>query len=199
MADANHSLMVEASAYRAKYRKVNSDGKAIKTLLHIESLGVHQKNRGGNYPGGPRCKSLCVTVLEEGFVKDEVNHACVVVEEARVEEILARAKSDTLLTASTYNAEQCSKDELLLHCFDVPYDNVRYSMLSHNHIMMVMRGFLARAKWDLPAHVEKKLFYCDSEGRLSATAVAASANGKELGEMLLEGIACEVLSSKMDI
>ena len=38
-----------------------------------------------------------------------------------------------------------------------------------------------------------------SEGRLSATAVAASGNGKELGEMLLEGIACEVLSYKMEL
>jgi hypothetical protein len=199
MADANHSLMVQASAFRAKYRKVDLDGKAIKTVLPIESLGVHQKNRGGNYPGGYRCKSLCVTVLEEGFVKDEVNHACVVVEEARVEEILARANPDTLVTASKYNAEQCSRDELLLHCFKAPYDNVRYSMLSHNHMMLVMRSFQSRAKWDLPAHVEKKLVYCDSEGRLSATAVAAGANGKELGEMLLEGIACEVLSYKMEL
>ena len=83
MADSKHaklgdnSLMVAAMAYRVKYRKVNSAGQAKKILVRVESLGVQRKNRGGVYPAGIRCKGLCMDVLPAGFVKEEVNHACV--------------------------------------------------------------------------------------------------------------------------
>ena len=94
-------LMADAMAYRVKYRKVNNAGKVVKPFLHIDSIGVHKKNRGGVYPGGLRCKSLCVTVLEAGFLKEEFNHACVVVEEYPVEEIIARGIAGGLVSAST--------------------------------------------------------------------------------------------------
>ena len=191
-----NGLMVAAMAYRVKYRTDNIDGKAKEKVVRIETMGVHKKNRGGVYPSGIRCKSLCVEVLEAGFLKEEVNHACIVVQEAPAEEILLRDPGDDMVSASTYNAANSSKDELLITCFETPYNDVRHTLLSHNHIMLVLRAFLSQAKWDLLANKEKNIIFCDSDGRLSLTAVAASANGKELGEVMAEGIQAEVLSWK---
>ena len=73
--------MTAAMAWRVKYRKIEDAGKVIRMKLRIASLGVHPKNRGGVYPAGVRCKGSCVDVVEVGFVKEEVNHAGVVVEE----------------------------------------------------------------------------------------------------------------------
>ena len=67
-------------------------------------------------------------------------------------------------------------------------------LLSHNHIMLVMRPFLSKAKWVSPANTDKKMVLCDADGTLSVTAVAVNANGKELAEMFAEGIDAEVLS-----
>ena len=141
----------------------------------------------------------CVCALNGGFLKEEVDHAYVVVEECPVQEIIARGITASHVSASAYNAEQCAKDELLLGCFAIPYDDVRYTLLSHNHILIVLRAFLTQAHWDIPANAEEKLNYCDSDGRLSVTAVAASDTGKEVAEVLQERVHCEVLSYKMDI
>jgi hypothetical protein len=194
----DHSLMVAAMAYRVKYRKVDSDGKTIRIHVRVDSMGVHKKNRGGVYPAGVRCKSLVVEVVQAGFLKEEVSHVCIAVEEVPLEEFI-RGGSHVSLRASAYNAEQSGKDELLCTCFAEPYDEVRHPMLSHNHMMLILRAFLSRAKWDLPRCEEKGITFCDDDGRLSVTAVAASANGKELGEVLVEGIPSEVLSWKMDV
>ena len=58
---------------------------------------------------------------------------------------------------------------------------------------------MTKAKWDLPVDQARDITFCDSDGRLSVSAVAASANGKQLEELLLEGIELEVLSWKMDL
>ena len=87
MADSTHAkpsdmgLMVKAMAYRAKYRKINHGGKFQKVFLRIESLGVHKKNRGGPFFVGVRRKNLCVDAVESGFLEEEVNNACIAVEE----------------------------------------------------------------------------------------------------------------------
>ena len=41
--------------------------------------------------------------------------------------------------------------------------------------------------------------FCDDQGRLSLAAVAATAHGKELLEIVNEGVDCEVLSWKMEV
>ena len=64
---------------------------------------------------------------------------------------------------------------------------------------MVLRAFLTHAKWDIPVNMEQKLVYCDQEGKLSITAVAGHPNGKEVAEVLKEGVYCEVCSYRMDI
>ena len=197
MADSRHAnvdnsgLMMAAMAFRVKYRKVR------KINVRIGSMGVHKKNRGGVYPAGIRVKSLCVEVLGAGFVKEEVSHVCIAVEEAPVQEVI-RSGGDGTGSASTYNAENSCKDALLSTCFQAPYDDVRLTLLSHTHMMLVLRAFLTQAKWDIPPDTDRGLILCDSDGRLSVTAVAESINGKELAEVLAEGLQVELLSWQMD-
>ena len=120
-------------------------------------------------------------VVEVGFVKEEVNHAGVVVKETPAQYV--RSRGTDYVSGSTYNVEACAKEELLTTCFRAPYDDVRHMLLTHNHIMLVLRAFLTNAKWDLAPNAEKNIIFCDDKGRLSITAVAASANGKELAEI----------------
>ena len=193
------SLMIQAMAYRVKYRKATNTGQAIKTSVHIQNMGAHRKNRGGIYPSGLRCKNLCTEVLTAGFSKEEVNHACIAVEEAPTQEILNSSDDISFVSACTYNAQQVANDDLLSTCFHEPFNDVRQNLLSHNHIMLVLRAFLTKAKWDLPTLGENNLNVCDADGRLSLSAVAASMNGKELAEVLEEGFQVEILSWKMDV
>ena len=178
--------MVAAMAYRVKYSKVCADGKPLKMAVRVEEMGVHKKNRGSVYPAGIRCKSLCTEVVEAGFMKEEISHACVVVEEPPIEELIRSQTSTVFESALTYNQSHCSKDEILVTCFQAPYDVVRVNNLAHNHIMLVLRAFATRAKWDLPVCEEKGIIYCDVHGKLSITAVAGSRRGLELSECLAE-------------
>ena len=84
-------LVTQAMAWRVKYR-VAQPGRAgnCKFPIPIRSLGVHPNNRGGVYPSGLRCQKLCEEVLKAGFVKEEVNHAAVVVQETPREEVRNR-------------------------------------------------------------------------------------------------------------
>jgi len=204
-------LMVQAMAFRVKYRKLNHDGYHQKLMLQVRDMGVHRRNRCGVYPSGIRCKSLCEETLASGWLQEELNHACVVVEDTPIDAVLecmANGKmtnQDPYTSGSQYNAQKCGNDELLASCFQAPYENVRYSMLSHNHMMLVMRAFITGAKWNIPAipadavKGTQGVTFCDEFGGLSVAAVAATPNGKELAEVLSDGVSCEVLSWKMDI
>ena len=197
VADAEWSLVTNAMAWRVKYRRVDGNGKVIKFKTGVGSLGVHQKNRGGVYPSGQRCRSLSVDVLGAGFLKEFVEQSAVTVEEPPGANV--RSRGADYVSGSEYNITACSKDELLKHLFAVPYHDVRSLMLSHNHIMLVMRAFLAEAHWEIPCNKEKNLRMCDEKGNLSLSAVAAHNNGKELAAMAHEGIECEQLGWKMDV
>ena len=199
MADSklNAGLITAAMAWRVKYRKVDHDGRIIRMKLRIEGLGVHVKNRGGVYPAGVRCRSLCLDVLDNGFVKEEFSHCAVAVEETPTHMI--RSRGTDYVSGSSYNAAACSKDELLVTCFRAPYDDVRHMLLGHNHMMLILRAFLSAAHWDLEPNKAKEMKFCDDQGRLSLTAVAASTNAKEMAEVLADGLDCEVLGWKMDV
>ena len=200
-ATLNQSLITASTCMRVKYRQTDEFGKCIRQMLQAVGIGVHRGNRGGVYPAGVRCQTLLQEILEVGFSKEDVNHACVAVEEPPVEWALAHHNqgplSDQFVTASAYNAYKSRQDPLLDSCFQRPYDDVRHTLLSHNHMLCILRAFNAKAKWDLPA--VKDLECCDKGGRLSIAAVAAHANGRELAEILTEGLDCEILSYKMDI
>jgi len=189
--------VTKAMAWRVKYRKLDKDADAIKIKLAVQALGVHPMNRGGVFPSGSRCKHLCQEVFEAGFVKEEVNHAFVVVEEVPLDQ--ARSRGKDYESGSVYNYNTSSLDELLATCFEPPYNDVRHMGLSHNHMIIIMRAWLSGAKWDIPANEDRKITYCDDKGRLSIAAVAGSSNAKEFLEMLKEGMCAEVLSWKMDL
>ena len=192
MADSkpDDGLLVKAMAWRVKYREGSN-------MRRVENMGVHKLNRGGLYPAGIRCKSMFVDVMGVGFLKEEVNHVCIAVEEAPVKELIRRGGDGTEDDASSWNVKMSGKDALLSTCFQAPYNDVRLSLLSHNHMMLVLRAFITRAKWDIPPG--RGLTLCDSDGRLSVTAFAESINGKELAEVLTEGLRVEVLSWRMDV
>jgi len=199
----NQSVITAAMAYRAKYRRAHEDGKVMRVKLAVGYLGVHPRNRGGVYPAGVRCKTLCREVLGAGFSKEEVNHNCVAVEEVPADQrqkCASDGKPDlAFVSASKYNTEASEKDELLSTCFKEPYADVRHLLLGHNHIMLVMRAVLTRAKWDLERDEKNDVTFCDGQGFLCITAVAESPNGKEMAESMAEGFDCEVPSWKMEL
>ena len=188
--DQDYALMTAAMAMRVKYRTHKTN---FRQDVPVRSLGTNKGNRGTVYPSGIRCKSLCLDVLPAGFLKEEVNHVCVVVEEP-----CGANAPKGYESASSYNARKSSADELLATCFESPYDKVSHTMLAHNHVMLVLRAFLTKAAWNLD-EIPNVIKFCDAEGRLSIAAVAERANGKELAEMMAEGINCEVLTFQMEI
>ena len=190
-----------AMAYRAKYRV--KEGPA-KQYVAIQWLGVHKKNRGGAYPSGLRCRALGLGSLARGFSKEELNHAGVVVQERPLSEVAAQRAfmndgANTYQSMSEYNIGKSKADEMLETCFTEGMSEVRFGTLSHSHMMLVLRAWLTKAKWEIPEDKVMKLIFCDDEGRLSLAAVADHPNAVELHEALREGILVEVLSYKMDI
>jgi hypothetical protein len=143
-----HGLMVAASAYRVKYRKVDTDNKIVRNYVRIDGLGDRKKNRGGVYPAGVR----------------RLYHACIAMEQCPLREAI-RSRGEDVVNATEYNVDDSNKDELLISCFRVPYDDVRFMLLSHNHMMLIMRAFTTQAKWDIPACEDKNITFCDTDGR----------------------------------
>ena len=135
-------LMIQAAAFRAKYRKLTPNGTPVQLTVPVGSLGVHEQNRGGAYPSGNRCLSLCEAVLNGGFSAGDVNHNCVVVEECPPDEI--RSRGEGFVSAIAYSFAASRKDEHLRWCFTPPDDKVQYRTVSHSHIMLILRGFLPR-------------------------------------------------------
>jgi hypothetical protein len=174
-------------------------------MLRVETSGVHKGNRASVYPAGVACKRLCGDVLPAGFLKEEVYHVGVAVQEPPPEELIRRSGPPEIgvlkfpadrKSSLAYNVDMCSKDGLLKSCFDAPFDRVEQTWLSHNHMMLVMRAFLTKAKWKMSVDAKTKLTFYD--GRLDLAAVAAHLNAKEMNQVIQEGIPCEVLSWKME-
>ena len=89
--------------------------KPLRLFFPIASLGAHRKNRGGVCPAGVRCRSLCVDVATSGFLKEEVNHCGVVVEETPYENVSERGSDYKCMRA--FNVTQSSRDDLLAACW----------------------------------------------------------------------------------
>jgi hypothetical protein len=202
------SSIIASCAYRAKYRITDKEGRAIKFILRVETSGVHKGNRAAVYPAGVACKRLCGDVLPAGFLKEEIYHVGVAVQEPPPEELIRRSGPPEMgvlkfpadrKSSLSYNVDMCSKDDLLKSCFDAPFDRVEQTWLSHNHMMLVIRAFLTGAEWNMPPDTDKNITFCDVDGKLSLSAVAASPNGKEMKEAIEEGFPCEMLSWKMDL
>jgi hypothetical protein len=190
-------IVTAAMAWRVKYRKLDDNGKVVRKHIPIQNMGVHPRNRGGIYPAGIRCKSLCQELLTNGFLKEECNHVGIAVEEVPYENVIQRGPDYQSMRC--FNVVHSSKDELLSSCFDALHDDVRAGLLAHNHVMLVLRAFLTGAKWDMRDETSKGIIYCDDAGRLSIPAVAAHNNAREMEQVLNEGLFAEILSWKMDL
>ena len=194
-------MLNQAAAWRAKYREMKSNA-LLK--VRVENFGVHPCNRAGCYPSGLRCKELLQDVLTNGFLKEEYATQLVAVEEMPTHEaVKLRGGPQSRLTGSEYNRQESRKDSILKGLFEEPFGTVNYSLLSHNHMSMGLLAFVTKAKWNLQPIEQKKLdrtiHFCDESGHMSLTAVAATVNGKELAEVVQEGVLCEVLSWKMEV
>ena len=110
-------LVTAAMALRVKYRKTNANGTTHLQELPIRVCGVHKRNRGGIYPAGVRCCSLCTDVIEAGFVKEEVNHTCIAVEEIPVE--IVSQQSSTFQSSRVYNMEKHAQIAFLRLAFSL--------------------------------------------------------------------------------
>ena len=66
-------------------------------------------------------------------------------------------------------------------------------------MMLVLRAWLTAAQWNILFDKKRSHRSRGEKGRLSVTAVAEHANGKQLAEILQEGLTAEVLSWKMDV
>ena len=189
-AEPTSGNIVQAMAWRGKYRVDKNGKRTIPILL----LGVHKQNRGGPYPAGLRCRSLCESSVTRGFNKEELNHAGVVVEERP----LTAVAGANYVSMSEHNKYKSKSDELLATCFNEGAD-VRYGTLSHSHMLLVLRAWITKAKWDIPENKLLQLVFCDAEGRLSLSAVAAHPHATDLLASVDLGMDVEVLSHKMDI
>ena len=76
--------------------------------------------------------------------------------------------------------------------------NVEVQEYTHAGMMLVCCVFMTNAKWNLKpieqTLTQKTIKLCDGEGVLCLTAVAATENGKELVQLINDGLDCKVLS-----
>ena len=121
--------MQKAMALRVKYRKSHRVGlkNVYKIRVPIWSLTVHLKNRGGVYPNGETCKSI----LTQGFLREEADHAGVCVE--NVPKNLQNEQVEDILE---WNKETTAGVEELCTCFD--NREILYGKLSHSHLLLVL-------------------------------------------------------------
>ena len=192
-ATVTQGIITAGMAFRVKYRVKTDMGVVLRRFCPIQSLGVHPKNRGGVYPSGLRCKSLSVDVVDEGFSKEECNYAGVAAEERP-----RHMQPSDYVHMRTFNITSSVADELLATCFSEPCADVRHGTLSHSHLMVVLRAYMTKAKWDVPDSKKTGIVFCDAGGRLSITAVAEHENGRPMLEVSTEGLMMEILSWKMD-
>ena len=137
--------MVAADAFRVKGHREQK-----KQDSFARDLSVHPNNRDGVYPGGTRCRELCVNLISSGFVEEEVGHIGVAVEEVPTSELIRSGGQAKKQSASEFKKEKAGKDPLLAGCFGVPGDDGRLSMLSHNHIMLCAARLSHSGAMDIP-------------------------------------------------
>ena len=116
-------------------------------------------------------------MLSLGFLKEELNHAAVSLEEAQLEKV--ETCWVDYVSGPAYNAISCMRDPHLVDLFMVPHNDVRDMLLSHNHAMLIMRVFLTSAQWEMKVDEQTGMIFCDDKGRLSIAAVAEHLNGKD--------------------
>ena len=188
-----NGIMIKATAYIAKF---SIEGPKVR--VRPSEAGVHKKNRGGEYPAGLRAKELLIKIATDGIIQDEVDHHGYAVEEMPLQEMMQRKDTDFISTLE-YNIRHCAKDELLSGIYNAPYDKAHHGFLAHNHVMTVCRAVMSRQLWRLEEIADRKITFCDPDGRLSLELIAGSVNCQQIRAIITDGILCRILNWKMDV
>ena len=182
-------LIRRAMALRVKYRV--STGKSPRQMIPLSLLGVHPQNRGGVYPQGETVMHLGWSIFKAGFSTEEGNHEGVCVQE-KPAVAGTEGPPDGYTSLSTWNTQSVRSAALLKKSF-LNSPTISHGTLSHSHLLLVLLSFREGAAWEPPdAHCAKAM---GPTGHLSLE--AAVAVDPELGTMVRDGLAMEVLSWKI--
>ena len=189
-----YGLIVQAMAWRVKYRRTGEDGN-VKRRWSIWHMGVHQGNRGGVYPQQDDVRGLGKRLVELGYSQDEADHQGVCVEEVPAEHRSRGEGKPPLESITEFNRTRCLGQEYLMDAFG-EHTLLQVGLLSHSHLMLVLRCWQRKAKWNLQGERGEPLF-STPDGRLDVAAALASANMSEMKRSLDDGLLMETLAWEM--
>jgi hypothetical protein len=180
--------MRKAMALRVKYRRQHKVGSKFvsKIRLAVRTLAVHMKNRAGVYPNGEVCKGLGKYLLQEGFSREEADHAGVC-----VENVPKNLQSKEVKDILERNKEKVAGVEELSTCFDDR--EILFGTLSHSQLVLVPLCWMTGAPWHLMQD-DGAPYMCTEEGCLDIKAIADVNNAVEMLQIIREGIEVEVLA-----
>ena len=174
-------LIKIAGCLRAKYRV------AATTLMPLQCLGIHQKNRSGVFPQWHRSQNLMQNIFSVGFSKEVAWHQGVCVEELPQEKQPAG-----YVTLHNWNKD-CSLRHPDLNNFVRNPDHVTHGTLSRSHLLLILKLLRNQQRsWPWP---EKYKDLVMSNNGLDMSALQEL--DSDLADVLTQGLKMEVLSWKM--
>ena len=185
-------LVRRGKALRAE-NKVGADRVRIALVL----LGVHPKNRGGQYPAHEAVVDLCCRLVRDGFDVEEANHLGVCVAELPANDQIAACHPKTTgfegyETYTAYNQRKCAAVAALRWCFPKGA-MLMYGTLSHSHLLLALLSLKNRAAWTLPEKYAELRKWQDGEHGPWKTE-ALCEKDPALAEILRDGLLFEVMS-----
>jgi uncharacterized protein YdhG (YjbR/CyaY superfamily) len=175
------TLIKRAACMRTKYRLGNS------TMMPLQCLGIHQKNRSGVFPQWQRSQGLMTKIFSGGFCKETAWHQGVCVEEIPPEE-----QPTDYVNLHTWNKE-CSSRHPQLEGFLRNPDHVTHGTLSRSHLTLILKLMKNQQRsWPWPDKFKDLVV---SKNGLDMTALRE--RDADLADVLSQGLRMEVLSWKM--
>ena len=147
-AEAEKGHVRKAAGLRRKYCKTEQ-------ILPLSVLGVHPKNRHGQFPQWERVRELGCQLLLGGFDVEEANHAGVCVAELPPEEMRCNFPTEnseltkdgkSYCTYDLWNKSKCAAVAALSGAWN-GHGGVQYGTLSHSHLVLVLLCFRNGADW----------------------------------------------------
>ena len=179
----------KAMALRVKDRIPTESGQT-KRRLPLITLGVHPDNRGGVYPQQDVVRRLGVSLAKKWFLQEEADHMGVCTQEP----------PEKAASFTAFNENGCAGQDFLQKCFQaeaLSVVGVRYGLLSHNHLLLVLLCWLHSADWNLDEE-ELSFIPVNASGGLDLEAAVAVECLAEPVKTVQEGLLVEVLSGKIN-
>ena len=180
--ESKATLIKKSACLRVKYRIGN-----IATLMPLQCLGIHQRNRSGVFPQYQRSQSLMTNIFGAGFSKETAWHQGVCVEEVPPEH-----QPTGYVNLHTWNKECCSRHPDLEGFLRNP-DHVTHGTLSRSHLTLILKLFKNQQRsWPWP---DKYKDLVASKNGLDMTALREL--DEDFADVLSQGLRMEVLSWKL--